>query len=126
MIRQKYGECRECGNGKHVKLMGRLCMYHYKLRQKAFIASQDKQWSKLSMRIRRERPNCEARLPGCTGRATEVHHKAGRRGKLLLYEPLLMSVCSACHSYIHDRMSIDEAVERGLRVRYSSIDTKSL
>src|SRR6266542_3535942 len=31
-------------------------------------------WKRLRERILRERPRCEIRLPGCTGRATSVDH----------------------------------------------------
>lgn len=34
-------------------------------------------------------------------RATQCHHKHGRRGALLLYEPLWLPVCGPCHDWIH-------------------------
>jgi hypothetical protein len=33
--------------------------------------------------------------------ATECHHKFGRRGRLLLWEPGWRAVCSGCHEWIH-------------------------
>lgn len=42
---------------------------------------------------------CKAKLPGCMGQATDIHHMAGR-GKFLLYVPYFLAVCRICHSKI--------------------------
>lgn len=49
--------------------------------------------------LERDRWRCTALLPGCTGRATEVHHVTYRHQA---QEPLfeLTSVCHACHEAI--------------------------
>lgn len=44
--------------------------------------------------------------------ATQCHHKHGRRGALLLYEPLWLPVCADCHDWIH--RNIAAARELGL------------
>lgn len=123
MIKPKWGECIECADGRHVPLIAKRCQRHYREhRRKASGASaRDAQFAKLSARIRADRPDCEARLACCTGRATEVHHKAGRTGALLLREDLLLPVCGACHSMIHT-MSLEDAIAKGLRVRRSRSD----
>lgn len=36
----------------------------------------------------------------CGEPATEIHHKAGRGGEWLNYQPLWMPVCMACHRRI--------------------------
>lgn len=43
-----------------------------------------------------EHPACAA----CGEPATEIHHKAGREGEWLNYQPLWMSVCHTCHQRI--------------------------
>ena len=46
-----------------------------------------------------ENPNCQARLPGCTLKSTDVHHKKGR-GKYLLDTSTWLSCCRKCHTWI--------------------------
>lgn len=41
---------------------------------------------------------CEA----CPRKATECHHKKGRRGDMLLDKRFWMAVCSSCHSKIEN------------------------
>jgi len=44
---------------------------------------------------------CQAHIPGiCTGHATDVHHKAGRVGDLLLDVTYWLAACRACHDWI--------------------------
>lgn len=47
----------------------------------------------------------------CGALATEVHHKAGRVGGLLLDESKWAAVCAGCHRYITEHPA--EAVDRG-------------
>ena len=67
-----------------------------------------------------ERPLCESRLEPhnlggpCILATSEVHHKAGRVGFLLLYKPLWLAVCAGCHRWITDNGKAAQA--RGLRV----------
>jgi hypothetical protein len=62
-----------------------------------------------------EHPMCQANISGlCTHRSTDVHHKAGRVGSLLLDEQLWMSVCRVCHQWIEEHPI--EATEQGWRV----------
>lgn len=64
---------------------------------------------------------CEAKLPGCTTRATDIHHKRGR-GIYLLIIRFFLPVCRSCHDQIGIKSK--EAMEKGLsesryRVRFS-------
>lgn len=58
--------------------------------------------------IDRSRGECEARIEGCEGRATQIHHR-GLRGWTGCNTPvLLLAVCgrgsaSGCHWRVHDR-----------------------
>lgn len=47
-----------------------------------------------------EHKMCEAHLQGCTNFATEVHHKKGRIGELLLDVTEWLAACHNCHAYI--------------------------
>jgi hypothetical protein len=57
------------------------------------------------------KPNCEAKLLGCTGVSTDVHHKAGRTGENYLKISTWLSVCRSCHSFIE--LNPEEAKELG-------------
>jgi len=46
------------------------------------------------------KPRCEAKLVGCTGPSTEVHHKAGRVGDKYLRIGTWLAVCRNCHTWI--------------------------
>lgn len=43
---------------------------------------------------------CSASLNGCDGMATDIHHKSGRIGELLLDTTKWIAVCRSCHTYI--------------------------
>lgn len=47
-----------------------------------------------------EHPNCEMRLDCCTGSATEIHHRRGRVGALLLDQSRWTGACSSCHRWV--------------------------
>lgn len=59
---------------------------------------------------------CAARLKGCQGVSTQVHHTKGC-GKYFLDVSTWKPICDNCHDIVHNKMSMDEAVERGLRVK---------
>lgn len=45
---------------------------------------------------------CQAKLVGCTGNATDVHHMAGRIGENHLNMSTWKAVCRSCHSWIEE------------------------
>jgi len=55
--------------------------------------------------------NCQARMPGCTGLSSDVHHKAGRTGDNYLNMNTWLAVCRNCHSWIE--LNAVEAKELG-------------
>ena len=56
--------------------------------------------------------SCQAKLTGCTGKSTDVHHKAGRVGDNYLNMNTWLAVCRSCHSWIETNPV--EAKELGL------------
>ena len=49
---------------------------------------------------------CEAQVPGiCNYVACDVHHRAGRCGKLLVATEYFMAVCRFCHLWIGDHVA---------------------
>ena len=54
---------------------------------------------------------CEAKLVGCSTKATDVHHKAGRGDNHLKISTWL-AVCRSCHRWIEEHP--EEAKELGL------------
>lgn len=65
--------------------------------------------------FKKANPVCQAGLSGCLVHTSEVHHKAGRIGKLLLDETKWLAICSKCHAYITEHSK--EAIELGLSQR---------
>lgn len=55
---------------------------------------------------------CEAKLGGCNGTATDIHHKCGRTGDLLFDMDYFLAVCRPCHNWIEENPK--EAKKRGL------------
>lgn len=55
---------------------------------------------------------CQAKLSGCTGFATEVHHKQGRVGDDYLNISTWLATCDSCHRWIE--MNPEKAKELGL------------
>jgi hypothetical protein len=53
---------------------------------------------------------CEAKIPGCTTNATDIHHKAGR-GENHLKISTWLAVCRNCHRWIEENP--DAAKELG-------------
>lgn len=51
--------------------------------------------------------------------ATEVHHKAGRIGRLLLYVAYWLPVCYDCHTWIHANPKI--SYKRGFMIKRTSV-----
>ncbi len=70
-------------------------------------------YSRLRKEFLSENDVCQARLTGCTYRATDIHHTAGRGPSLNRVETW-MGVCRNCHDIIH-RMPKDLAYARGFK-----------
>src|SRR5690606_7095818 len=47
-----------------------------------------------------ENPFCKAKLPGCTGIATQIHHNRGRIGDDLTDRSTFVSICANCHRIV--------------------------
>jgi len=59
----------------------------------------------------KKHPSCEAKLPGCSITAGEIHHSKGR-GEYLLDDTTFKAVCRTCHMWIETHPI--EAKELGL------------
>ena len=72
------------------------------------------EYSKIRAEYLRENPCCEVGLPGCSGcdkRLLQLHHKAGRVGKMLTNSKFFLTACFTCHRFIEDNPEI--ACENG-------------
>lgn len=58
------------------------------------------QYRKVRDQFMKEHPNCQARLDGCTIKATDTHHAKGKVGDLLTDKRYFKALCRSCHSYI--------------------------
>jgi hypothetical protein len=65
------------------------------------------------------KPHCEAKLVGCMGTSTDVHHLySGKdRDEYYLQMNTWKAVCRSCHNFIHDKLSAEEAIELGLKLK---------
>jgi len=66
------------------------------------------------------KPMCEARLPGCSLNATDIHHKKGRIGVNYLDTTNFLAVCRACHNLIETH--VEMAKEAGFSKNRLSIN----
>ena len=57
------------------------------------------------------KPMCEAKLPGCSLNATDIHHKKGRVGDNFLDTTNFLAVCRSCHGIIEEH--VEMAKEEG-------------
>lgn len=58
----------------------------------------NRELAKIVARIKKERPECEMKVPGvCTGKTVTAHHPKGKIGELLLDESQLIASCSPCN-----------------------------
>lgn len=69
-------------------------------------------YSKLREAFLVAKPHCEAKLVGCTGLASDVHHSKGRVGDNLLKVGTWKALCRNCHTYVE--LHPEEAKELGL------------
>ena len=47
-------------------------------------------------------PLCQAKLVGCTGKATDVHHTEGRVGENYLNMSKWKALCRSCHRWVEE------------------------
>lgn len=81
---------------------------------------EEREYSKQRKIFLSSHPYCQAALPCCNGVSSQVHHKAGRIGSLLLDQTRWLSVCYNCHEHIERNPT--EAKELGLSESRLSIN----
>ena len=122
--------CKECGNPVIENRDTMLCASCASYRRKAErLAAKEKKiapirkvsvkqgkalktYAQLRDEYMKMHPMCQARLVGCTYKATEIHHQA-KRGEHLNDSDSFLAVCHACHHRIETVMSAAERRERG-------------
>ncbi len=132
-IKPKIGNCSKCG--KEAPLTAKLCSYCYwegvriksaakaKRNGNASILpiksikqlNRDIEYAKARKRFMAKHLVCEAKLKGCSQKATQVHHKQGRDGALLIDISKWLPVCHNCHSWITEHSA--ESIELGLSLK---------
>ena len=94
-----------------------LCSYCYnKTKKKAKLISESHKKTLKDYKTIREsyllkHKYCESKLKRCTKVATEIHHKAGKIGKLYTDDNNFLAVCRNCHTWIEENPK--EAKELG-------------
>lgn len=71
-------------------------------------AKENRAYTPVKKKFLTENPFCQAQLEGCTGKATDLHHAAGRTGKQLLNVTDFVALCRSCH----DKMEADDKAAR--------------
>ena len=74
----------------------------------------DAKYSKLRRLYLTDYPMCQAALPRCTHKSTDIHHKKGR-GKYHNDITTWLSVCRKCHQWIE--LNEVEAIELGFSIK---------
>lgn len=77
-------------------------------------AERMKEYNKVRAEYLETHQHCEAKLIGCLGLATDIHHTKDRLGDNLTTH--IISVCRRCHSQIHDKLSAQLRREKGLLI----------
>lgn len=101
-IRVPLGYCVQCDDQVLKPVIGKrdkaLCPTHYKTKHRRTEQGKkdDREFSRQAKEHLKEFPDCVFRLPGCTGRATQVHHARGR-GIYLLDKTTYRGGCDNCH-----------------------------
>lgn len=122
----KEKECRKCKKLKKIFSKG-LCLECYKIVKNFTINKISKtlkdkipKYKDLREEFIAKHPLCQANICGCTKASTEIHHKKGRIGKLLLYVKYWLAVCSHCHTYITENSKW--AIENNFSIKRNTND----
>jgi hypothetical protein len=122
MIKAKLKKCAGCEQMKHIwKSHGKEkyckeCWYSIDKPKSISPVSKKRQvemdeYSKKRLAFLALHNNCQAKLVGCTGKATDIHHSKGRVGDNYLNISTWFALCRACHSYLETNP--EEAKELG-------------
>ena len=78
----------------------------------------DLEYSKLRKDYLSKHPICEVKLPGCSIVSTDIHHtySGTNKQKYYLDTTTWKAACRACHTFIHDKLSSDDARELNLKI----------
>lgn len=99
---KKYG-CQSCtAKSKPAKLQKHAQFKRSPIkRESAKRGVENREYTRRRGAYMEDHPVCEAQKPGCTHNSSELHHKAGRIGRLLINIKYFMACCNNCHSHIH-------------------------
>ena len=123
MIQAKLKKCAGCSQLKHIWKSHKKdkyckeCWYTIEKPKSISPVSKKRQgemdkYSTLREAFLVAKPRCEAKLVGCTGVSTDVHHSKGRVGDNYLNIGTWKALCRSCHSYVETHP--EEAKELGL------------
>lgn len=122
MIQAKLKKCAGCSQLKHIWKSHKKdkyckeCWYSIEKPKSISPVSKKRQvamdeYSKKRLAFLALHTSCQAKLVSCTGKATDVHHKAGRVGDDYLNMNKWLAVCRSCHGWIEENPQ--EAKELG-------------
>lgn len=123
MIQTKLKICAGCNQPKHIwKSHGKEkyckdCWYSIEKPKSISPVSKKRQVEMDEYSIKRNlfliaNPKCQAKLVGCTGNSTDIHHAAGRVGENYLNISKWKALCRNCHTFVEQNP--EAAKELGL------------
>ncbi len=81
-------------------------------------------YKEMRVAFMKENKVCAAGLDGCTKKATDVHHMAGRTNAMLLDQTKWLAVCRNCHRQITDNSEM--AIAKSLSISRTNVTEKVL
>lgn len=95
--------------------------YEYSKKRKTFLAKEENKFCPVAkMFLNHVLPKEEREFWLRNQQATEIHHKAGRKGKLLNYVPLWLAVGREGHNWIHANPT--ESYRLGFLIKPSTVN----
>ena len=73
-------------------------------------AKQENKYNNEARKFKRDNPECQAKLIGCTFYTDDVHHMSGRDNDLLLEKEYWLPVCRSCHRWIEEHPKKSKAL----------------
>lgn len=79
---------------------------------------ENKLYSELREQFLKDNTRCQIKFVGCEFSSVDVHHKASgsNKGTNLNNTDTWLAACRHCHTFLHDKISAQEAREKGLKI----------
>jgi len=112
--------CKDCWSDLNLKISGgKAVKKHYVIPKRSEKRiKKDAAYYVLQKKYLADHPVCELNIEGeCTHKSSEIHHTywGKDRDKYMNDFTTVKAGCTPCHRYVHDKMSAEEAIEKGFK-----------